>query len=382
MAKRKPAEPKPSERKTEAAASTFRKLVRQPAPDRTSVPPLSTGSTLLNLACSNRADAALLPGHYYLLVGDSSSGKTHLAKQILAEASIHPAYADYDLILDNPERGDLADTERFFGPRLARRLRPPTDRGPSRTIEDFYDNLDTTIQAGKPFVYVLDSEDALDSAAAVKVATDNRKIRQRKCEGTRGSGDDPKFKASYGDGKAKEHSSSLRRAHGALADTGSMLIVIKQTRDNIGPDAMFNPKTRSGGRALTFYATLELWFSIAGKLKRTVNDIDRKIGSVLRIQVKKNRLSGRDRQVDLRFYPSTGFDDAGSMIDYLLREKHWTGTEGRLAAPEFDFNGSTEKLIARLEEVGRIEELASLVGSVWGKVEEACAVHRRNRYAE
>src|SRR5262245_46086827 len=98
-------------------------------------PALSTGSTLLDLALTGRPGAGFAPGCYYLLVGDSASGKTFLALTALAEAACSPAFAKHRLIYNAPERGARMDVTRFFGKTLAGRLETPD---PSPTVEEFY----------------------------------------------------------------------------------------------------------------------------------------------------------------------------------------------------------------------------------------------------
>jgi hypothetical protein len=82
---------------------------------------LSTGSTLLNLACSGKVSGGFIKGHYYHFVGDSSSGKTFLCLTCLAEAAINPHFDDYQLIHDDAENGSLFDFGKFFGPKMAGR---------------------------------------------------------------------------------------------------------------------------------------------------------------------------------------------------------------------------------------------------------------------
>ena len=48
---------------------------------------LSSGSVLINLACSGDPDYAYRTGGYYFYVGDSASGKTLLTWYALAEAA-------------------------------------------------------------------------------------------------------------------------------------------------------------------------------------------------------------------------------------------------------------------------------------------------------
>ena len=68
---------------------------------------LSTGSTLLNLACSENPFGGFLKGKYYLLVGDSDSGKTFLSMSCFAEAMIQKPFKNYRLIYDYVEDGML-----------------------------------------------------------------------------------------------------------------------------------------------------------------------------------------------------------------------------------------------------------------------------------
>ena len=87
---------------------------------------LSTGSTLLNLACTGFPDRGFAKGHYYFVVGDSISGKTFLVLTCLAEASINPNFKDYRFIYDSGEDGALMNIERFFGKGVASRLEMPS----------------------------------------------------------------------------------------------------------------------------------------------------------------------------------------------------------------------------------------------------------------
>ena len=57
-----------------------KQLTTKPAVNENTVKEgLSTGSTLLNLACTGKTHAGFLPGYYYFIVGDSVSGKSFLS---------------------------------------------------------------------------------------------------------------------------------------------------------------------------------------------------------------------------------------------------------------------------------------------------------------
>ena len=337
---------------------------------------VSTGLTLLNLGCTGTIRRGFRRGHYYMLVGESSSGKTWLAMQILAEASVSPAFKDYRLILDNPERGNLMDVKRYFGETLESRLEPPTKAGHSKTLDEFYDNVNTCCSEG-PCVYVLDSEDALDSEKDLDLMEEAAKARAK----------DKEVKGSFGMAKAKTNSTRMRSAHNVLEKHGSILVLIKQTRDNTGWDAMYRPKTRSGGNALTFYGTVELWFAVKGKIIKKVKGTERTVGRYLKGTFKKNRISGNDDfAVMLPFHRAHGFDEVGSLIDYCVEEDRWK-TEGKdekkiIHASDFSFDGTREELIQKIESEGLENDLRLLAAQVWREIEAACAVVRKPRYGE
>jgi RecA/RadA recombinase len=329
-------------------------------------PGLSAGCTLLNLACSDRPYSAYTPGKYYFFVGKSSSGKTWFTLSSFAEASINEHFKDYRLIYGDEEGGAMMDMAKHFGPRMASRLEVTRHR----FVEDYYDYLEDCFADGRPFIYVLDSMDALKSREDEEKRLENKKLRTA---GKETSG-------SYGMAKPKCNSNNINWVCSKLEKSGSMLFVISQTRANIGYGSQFNPDTRSGGTSLTFYATLEIWTGVKEKIKKTVRGKPRTIGIMSQIKVKKNRQSGKDRVIHVPIHWSSGIDDLGSCVDYLISEKHWEGTDTKVTAPEFDFSGGIEKFIEKVEAEGRENELRDVVATVWREVDEACEVKRKSRY--
>ncbi len=350
-------------------------LKRSPVKSLTSRDYLSTGSTLLNLACSGMGGGGFGKGCFYFMVGDSASGKTFLALTCFAESRVNPEFKDYRLIFDNAENGALMDIGRFFGQAVAESMEPPAgtidDPKYSTTVEQFYDNVAAAAREDRPFVYILDSMDALTCEAEEEHAQKKRAARAKGKE----------VGGSYGTDKAKVNSSGMRLAIADLRRTGSILIVISQTRDNIGFGAQFNPKTRGGGHALTFYATLELWTSLREKMKRTVRGKPREVGIVSKVRVKKNRQTGKDRTVLVPILHSYGLDDVGSCVDYLVEEGYWKESKGRIVAPELDdFAGTREALVAEVIERDWERDLKKVVTGVWDEIETEAAVHRVVRY--
>src|SRR5690606_8689584 len=144
---------------------------------------------------------------------------------------------------------------------------------------------------------------------------------------------------SYGDSKAKINSTRLRVVANRLRETGSILVIINQTRDNIGFTSRFQPKTRSGGHALKFYSRLELWLSPGGTIKKTVKGKQRKLGIKTNVKIEKNHITGRRRTVTVPILYSSGIDDVGANVDYLVEEGLWKERKGVIEAPDFDFEG-------------------------------------------
>ena len=338
---------------------------------------LSTGSTLLNLACSGNPFGGFLKGKYYFIVGDSASGKTFLSLTCFAEALGNKHFKDYRLIYDNIEDGCLIDIDSLFGEKVADRIEPPAlskEHAPiySYTIEEFYYHVDDALGKGKPFIYVLDSMDGLSSEAEGDKFEQHKKAHR---EGKSAPG-------SYGDGKAKKNSEGLRKVVNELRKSGSILIILSQTRDNLGFG--FEKKSRSGGRSLRFYTTVEFWSSVIKSIKKTIKGKKREIGNRIAIQIKKNRITGKKYTIEIDIFPEYGFDDIGSCVDYLVDEEWWDlpPKSSIITAPEFDIEGKREKIIKHIENNNLENELKTIVGKCWKSIEEACSLKRKKKYGE
>lgn len=337
---------------------------------------LSTGSTVLNLALSGRPSGGVAKGFALLLIGDPGSGKSWISCTILAEASISREFKDYRLIYDNPENGIHMDLRQYFGKRMFDRLEPPggTRSKPvhSRTVEEFYDFMDDATGRGKPFIYVLDSMDALRPEAEEAAFAEAKKARRTGKE----------VKGSFGMAKAKANSQNLRTAVNKMRDTGSILVIICQTRDNTGPGALYNPRTRSGGHALEFYARLVVWTKNLAQVKKSLSSRDKEVivGGTTEAKVTKNSISGWKGRVTFDFLRDVGIDDVGGMVDYLVDWKHWAKENGKISATELGVSLRRDALIRHIEDKDKEEELREVVAATWAEVEEESRTHRKRRY--
>lgn len=338
----------------EAVEMSASDMLRQFVPERVnSENYLSSGLTLLNLATTNNPDCFVEKGTYDLFVGESSSGKSFLAAQILAEAANNPNFDDYALIYDDVEHGCLFDIEQMFGKKLKQRIRAPRhdESGTpicSSTVEDFFFAVDDFQDAHKPFVYVLDSMDSLTSSASDVKFEENKS--QRRADLDKGK-ETSQLTQGYGDGKAKQISGNLRRVVKRLPDTGSILIIISQVRDNI---TGYGPKfVRSGGQALKFFAHEEFWLYNVRKLTRTVDKKERQYGNLTRIDLVKNRITGLKSSVEFPILIGAGIADPDSCLEWLCEEGRIirpARSNGLYDYPALGLKLNREAMITKMEE--------------------------------
>ncbi len=330
---------------------------------------LSTGHTPLNLALSGRVTGGLPKGVYVNGIGDSDTGKSVLAMEILAQAAIDPVFKGYDLLYVNSEHAKLLEPETFCPP-LADRLEVNED---IESPEAFYYFSIERVEK-KPCVIVLDSMDALTAEAEEK-SFKKRKAAHK--SGKEGPG-------SYGMAKAKVNAGNLHKLVSAMQKNDSIVFVISQSKVFIAPPGSFAfgpKKVRSGGGSMKFCNRLEIWLSSPKQINKKYKDKNVQIGSVSRVKVEKNHITGKKRAVMLTVYNDYGVDDIGDCINFLIEWKHWKGTERTVKAKEFKFDGNKEKLIAKIEKKkSRLWKLRSLVGKVWNEIEDSVEMKRRPKY--
>ncbi len=156
-------------------------------------------------------------------------------------------------------------------------------------------------------------------------------------------------------------------------------MILSQTRESFTA-TRGDRRTRAGGRALRFYATVEVWSSVVGRITKVVNGSKRPIGVNVALKVKKNRITGKTYSVETDIYPSYGIDDLGTCVDYLVEEKRWDVQKQTIIASDLGISATRDKLIRLIEERGLESELRSLVGKTWREIEESSKPQRKARY--
>jgi recombination protein RecA len=182
-------------------------------------------------------------------------------------------------------------------------------------------------------------------------------------------------KGSYGGEKPKMISEIIRNIVKDLKKTESFVLVVSQTRDNIGV-TFGSKKTRSGGRALKFYCCHEIWLAVAEKLKRK----EREVGISVVAKVSKNKLTGKIRKVEIPMFYDYGIDDIGANITFLINEGFWEKKKQTIDATDLEIKGTREALIKKIEEENKENDLKVMVGKVWNEIEESIKSNRKKRF--
>lgn len=257
---------------------------------------IKTGCTLLDLVIGG----GLPLGRISNIVGDKSTGKSLLA--IEAVSNFARDYPNGRIWYRESEAAFDESYAEALGMPLKRVKFWPKDK-PFDTVEDFFEDLRK--QAGwciahnRPGLYILDSLDALSDRKELERAVD---------------------KGSYGTDKARQMSQLFRKLTRALKAANMHVIIISQVRDKIG--ISFGRKTtRSGGKALDFYASVVLYLAHKETLYRKRRGQKRAVGVKIRAKCDKNKVGLPFRECEFTIRFGYGVDDNKASLDWLASAK-------------------------------------------------------------
>ena len=308
---------------------------------------IHSGSTILDCVIAGGWPL----GRIVNIVGDRSTGKTLLAIEALT-----------NFVKKFPKsKAYYAESEAAFNQEYAQALGLPLNRVEFPegidTVEALYDDVRRVIadSKGAPTLYVLDSLDALSDESEKK-----QDIRA----------------GSYGTGKARMMSQLFRRLARKVEKSHVCFMIISQVRDRIGV-TFGRTYSRSGGRALDFYASVILYLAHLGEIRRVVNNVKRTVGVNIRAKCTKNKVGLPFRECEFPIIFSYGIEDITACLNWLEVNNQIEATG--LSHKEFKvlrkraLNGQLAQ-----DEFKEVQaELTKTVKRVWVSVEQSFLPKRR-----
>ena len=254
---------------------------------------VSTGSTMLDLAISNKPNGGIAVGRITELNGLESSGKSLLGAHMLAETQKKGGVAVY------------IDTETAVSTEFLSAIGIDVDNMlylHLETVEDIFHAIEEIVAKGRE-----SDKDRLVTILVDALAAASTNVEM-----------EADFdKDGWATSKAIIISKAMRKITQMIGRQQIALVFTNQLRQKLG--VMFgDPWTTSGGKALPFHSSTRIRLKNTGQIKDKKNNT---IGMKMRAQVIKNRLGPPMRHADFELYFETGIDDDGSWLKVMKDHK-------------------------------------------------------------
>jgi len=258
---------------------------------------VSTGSTVLDLAISNRPNGGFPVSKIVEITGLEQSGKSLLASHVIANTQKKNGIAVY------------IDTESSLNAQFLRAIGVDVEKMvylPLETVEDIFDAIENIILKVRE-----NDPDKLVTIVVDSVAAATTKIE---------SAADFE-KDGYATQKAIIISKAMRKITNLIGQERILLIFTNQLRQKLGAMPFADQYTTSGGKALQFHSSVRIRLKQVGKLKEKINGVDEVVGSEVEANIVKNRIGPPNRKVRYNVYYRQGMDDFGGWLKLMKNYK-------------------------------------------------------------
>ena len=259
---------------------------------------VGTGSSMLDLAISNRPNGGFPIGRIVEITGLEASGKSLLATHALTNTQKQGGLAVY---IDT-ESAVSSEFLEAIGVDLKKMLYVPLE-----TIEDIFEAIDSIIES----IRAADG----DKKKLVTIVVDSVAGASTKVEISADYD-----QAGYATQKAIIISKAMRKVTNLIGRERISLIFTNQLRTRMGV-SFGDPWTTSGGKAIAFHSSCRIRLKQMGQLKAKVGGVDQVVGIKTRAQVVKNRMGPPLRSIDYDIYFDSGIDNYGSWLEMMKTYK-------------------------------------------------------------
>ena len=277
---------------------------------------ISTGSSILDLAISNKPNGGIAVGRITEINGLTSTGKSLLGAHILAETQKRNGVAVYIDTETSVSRQFLEAIGCDIGNLLYLHI---------ETVEDIFQAIEDII------LKIRES----DKNKLVTILVDSLAAASTKVEM-----EADYEKDGWATSKAIIISKALRKITQMIGRNKITLVFTNQLRQKMG--VMFgDPYTTSGGLALPFHSSTRIRLKNMGQIKDKDGNT---IGVKCRAQVIKNRIGPPMRKADYDMYFDRGIDDEGGWLQ-VLKDLNIATNKG--AWYTIEFNGKEKKFLSK-----------------------------------
>jgi len=250
---------------------------------------ISTGSSILDLAISNRPGGGLPVGKMVEFNGLEGTGKSLVSAHVVADTQKKGGVA---VVIDT-ENAAAPEFWKSLGVNLSKLLYVQCE-----TVEDIFAQMEKMIAIVRK-----SNKDRILTIIVDSVAAASTKVELESDHG----------KDGFATGKSIIISKAMRKITTMIGRQKVLTVFTNQLRQNLNAMAFGDKYVVSGGKALAPHCSVRVRLNNTGKLKKA----EEVIGNECKAVVIKNRMGPPQRQANFEIYFDSGIADYSSWIKVL-----------------------------------------------------------------